>query len=139
MSAPTPRKVLFVCIGNCCRSQMAEGFASARGAGMLVAASAGLRPAGIVVEQTVRAMAEKNIDISSYSSKALRLDEANKYDLIVNMSGFRLPDGVRVPVVTWGVPDPIGESDEVYAQVRDRIEALVMELVKDLRTPGESA
>jgi len=50
-----------------------------------------------------------------------------------------LPDGVRAPVVTWGVPDPIGESDEVYAQVRDRIEALVMELVKDLRTPGESA
>jgi len=118
---------------------MAEGFASARGAGMLVAASAGLRPAGIVVEQTVRAMAEKNIDISSYSSKALRLDEANKYDLIVNMSGFRLPDGVRVPVVKWAVPDPIGESDEVYAQVRDRIEALVMELVKDLRTPGDSA
>ena len=133
MSAPTPKKVLFVCIGNCCRSQMAEGFAKTRGAGILVAESAGLRPAGVVVEQTVRAMAEKNIDISSYSSKALRLDEANKYDLIVNMSGFRLPDGIRVPVVTWGVPDPIGESDEVYAQVRDRIEALVIELVKDLR------
>ena len=55
------------------------------------------------------------------------------------MSGYELPDGIRVPVVTWGVPDPIGESDEVYAEVRDRIEALVIQLVKDWRQATDSA
>jgi arsenate reductase len=118
---------------------MAEGFANRHGAGVLVAESAGLSPAGIIVEQTVRAMAEKGIDISSYSSKALRLDQANEYDLIVNMSGFRLPDGVRAPEVEWDVTDPIGESDEVYALVRDQIEVLVIELIGDLRRARDGA
>jgi arsenate reductase len=118
---------------------MAEGFANRHGAGILVAESAGLSPAGIIVEQTVHAMAEKSIDISSYFSKALRLDQANEHDLIVNMSGFRLPDGIRAPAVEWDVPDPIGESDEVYAQVRDQIEGLVIELVGDLRRARDGA
>lgn len=112
---------------------MAEGFANRHGAGVLVAESAGLRPAGVVVEETVQAMAEKNIDISSHSSKSLQPAKANEYDLIVNMSGFRFPDGILAPVIEWDVPDPIGESIEVYARVRDQIEELVIRLVGDLQ------
>ena len=118
---------------------MAEGFGNRHGAGVLVAESAGLKPAGVVVKETVQAMAEKNIDISSHSSKALRPDKADEYDLIVNMSGFCLPDGIRAPVIEWDVPDPIGESGEVYARVRDQIEELVIHLVGDLRRARDGA
>ncbi len=133
MKRQKPKRVLFVCIGNCCRSQMAEGFAAHYGSDVLDAASAGLAPAGVVVDPTVRSMSEKNIDISSHYSKAFRLDEANDSDLIVNLSGYDLPRGIKVPVVEWDVPDPIGEPDEIYAAVRDQIEKLVEQLIVDLR------
>jgi len=127
------KRVLFVCVGNCCRSQMAEGFATYHGGDTLTAESSGLAPAGVVVDQTVRSMSGKNIDISNHYSKAFRVDEANEFDLVVNMSGYDLPAGVRAPVVKWDVPDPIGESDEFYAKVRDQIERLVIKLVTVLR------
>jgi arsenate reductase len=110
---------------------MAEGFAAHYGGDVLVAESAGLVPAGVVVDETVRSMAEKNIDISLQYSKALRVDQNGEYDLIVNMSGFGLPEAVRAPLVTWVVPDPIGQSDKVYAHVRDQIEELVLQLISD--------
>jgi protein-tyrosine-phosphatase len=112
---------------------MAEGFASRYGSDVLSAESAGLAPAGVVVKETVRSMAEKNIDISNHYSKALRADEANDFDLIVNMSGYDLPDDIRVPVLDWQVADPIGQSDAVYGQVRDQIETLVMNLILEFR------
>lgn len=133
MNRAKRKRVLFVCIGNCCRSQMAEGFAHEYGADIVAAESAGLAPAGIVVAETVRAMAQKSVDISDQYSKAFRLDEANECDLVVNMSGVGLPDGIRPPVLEWNVPDPIGESEEVYAEVRDQVEALVTDLIWKFR------
>jgi len=127
------KRVLFVCIGNCCRSQMAEGFAREYGGDIVAAESAGLAPAGMVVEETIRAMAQKSVDISGHYSKAFRLNEANECDIVVNMSGLRLPEGVSAPVFEWDVHDPIGQSDEVYAKVRDQIEALVAGLIWKLR------
>jgi len=131
------KRVLFVCIGNCCRSQMAEGFAHEYGADIVAAESAGLAPAGVVVDETVRTMAEKSVDISGQYSKAFRLDEANECDLVVNMSGIGLPDGVQTTVIEWNVRDPIGQSDEVYTQVRDQVEALVTDLIWKLRGTRE--
>jgi arsenate reductase len=112
---------------------MAEGFANRYGSDVLSAESAGLAPAGVVVKDTVLSMAEKNIDISNHYSKAFRLDEANDFDLIVNMSGYDLPDGIGVPVRDWKVEDPIGQSDAVYGKVRDHIETLVMNLILEFR------
>ena len=111
---------------------MAEGFATHYGGDVLVAESAGLVPAGVVVDETIRSMAEKNIDISGQYSKALR-DQTGAYDLIVNISGFSLPESVHAPAVVWVVPDPIGQSSQVYTQVRDQIEALVLQLISDFR------
>ncbi len=130
------KRVLFVCIGNCCRSQMAEGFAHEYGADIVRAESAGLAPAGIVVDETIRAMAGKSVDISGQYSKAFRIDEANECDLVVNMSGVGLPNGVQAPVIEWAVPDPIGQSEEVYTQVRDQVEALVTDLIWKIRGSG---
>lgn len=112
---------------------MAEGFAHEYGADIVAAESAGLAPAGVVVYETVRTMAEKSVDISGQYSKAFRLDEANECDLVVNMSGIALPYSVRPPVLEWNVRDPIGESEEVYAQVRDQVETLVTDLIWKLR------
>jgi arsenate reductase len=127
------KRVLFVCIGNCCRSQMAEGFAREYGGDIVAAESAGLAPAGMVVADTIRAMAQKSVDISSQYSKAFRLDEANECDIVVNISGLPLPKGVLVPVLAWDVGDPIGQTEEVYAKVRDQIEDLVTGLIWKLR------
>lgn len=112
---------------------MAEGLAAQYGSDVLVAESAGLVPAGVVVDETVRTMAERNIDITGQYSKGLRVDQTGSYDLIVNMSGLNLPEGVRAPTVAWAVPDPIGQSHEIYKQVCDQIEALVLQLITDSR------
>ena len=112
---------------------MAEGFANHYGKEVLSAEIAGLAPAGIVVDQTVRSMAEWNIDVSNHYSKGFDADRANRFDLIVNLSGYDLPNGIHVPVVEWDVQDPIGQSDAVYARVRDEIGKLVMKLIRDLR------
>lgn len=112
---------------------MAEGFANRYGSDVLSAESAGLAPAGVVVKDTIHSMAQKNIDISSQYSKGFRLDDANNFDLIVNMSGYDLPQGISVPVRRWEVVDPIGQSDAIYSQVRDHIETLVMNIVLEFR------
>ena len=112
---------------------MAEGFANRYGSDVLSAESAGLAPAGVVVKDTLRTMAEKNIDISSHYSKGFRADDANEFDVVVNMSGCDLPNGIRVPARVWAVEDPIGQSDAVYGRVRDQIETLVMNLILELR------
>ena len=72
MTPAAKKRVLFVCIGNACRSQMAEGFARTYGDDVLIAASAGVAPAVKIPSDTIRAMEEKNIDIRDQFPKALR-------------------------------------------------------------------
>ena len=129
------QRVLFVCIGNSCRSQMAEGFARKYGEDVMVAASAGVAPAMGVAGDTIRAMEEKNIDVRAHFPKSVRHMNRLSFDLIVNMSGSEFQAGVAAPVVRWDVEDPIGRSFDVYREVRDRIELLVMQLILELRRP----
>ncbi len=127
-----PCRVLFVCIGNACRSQMAEAFARVYGQGVLEPASAGLAPAGFIAPDTLQVMAEKNIDLDGCQSKGL--DQAGvHFDLIVNMSGYRLPSGGPTPMRDWDVPDPVALSLDRHRQVRDQIEALVNSLILEFR------
>ena len=124
---------MFVCIGNSCRSQMAEGFAHAYGLDVMAAESAGLSPATTVARGTVRTMAEKNIDISAQYPKPFEPALAAEFDVIVNMSGFSLPEELMGRVRDWDVLDPIGRSAEIYRRVCDEIEVLVMDLINELR------
>src|SRR5579864_1748507 len=87
-SQQTKRRVLFVCIGNACRSQMAEAFARAYGSDVLIPASAGLAPTAALPRDTLRAMTEKNLDISTHFPKSLWQLGGAEFDLIINMSGF---------------------------------------------------
>ncbi len=125
-------RVLFVCIGNACRSQMAEAFARARGADIVIAESAGLFPAGRISPITALLMLEKNISLEGCVSKGLDKTGTEFY-LIVNMSGERLPGFIATPIREWKVEDPVCVPIDIHRQVRDRIETLVGELLAELR------
>jgi len=128
----TKYKVLFLCIGNSCRSQMAEGFARAYGADVMEAQSAGLGPAMSVSPLTIATMKEKDIDVSAAVPKGVDGVDRNGLSMIVNITGQKLP--VRgVQMVDWDVRDPIGRDEKVFREVRDEIERRVMELILRFR------
>jgi len=127
------KRVLFVCVGNACRSQMAEAFARKYGSDVLEASSAGLSPGIDIPPETHDVMLEKGISLrGQFSKPVLSLDE-NRFDLVVNMSGYPL-SGVSPPRLReWAVRDPYGGKDAVHREVRDEIERLVMGLILELR------
>jgi arsenate reductase (thioredoxin) len=126
------KRVLFVCIGNSCRSQMAEGFAKKYGADCIAVQSAGLSPASIVQEETHATMLARGVVLQGQFPKGIELLAREPFDLIVNMSGHPLPR-MNGPQETWTVKDPIGLSDEVYEAVAEQIEQRVMKLVLEMR------
>jgi arsenate reductase len=128
-----PIRVLFLCIGNSCRSQMAAGFARTYGSDVMNVQSAGLAPAMTVSSLTHQVMFERNIDIGHEFPKSLEMALLSDADLIINMSGHPLPGKTEARVETWAVRDPIGESEEVYREVRDQIEQRVMRLILKMR------
>ena len=131
-TAPPKKRVLFVCIGNSCRSQMAEAFARAYGADIVIPQSAGLAPATLIAPLTIQVLNEKNVTAEGQFPKSLGLVAQESFDVVVNMSGQPLVlPGARV--LDWPVPDPIGQKPEVYRSVASQIEALIMRLVLDLR------
>jgi arsenate reductase len=125
--------VLFLCIGNSCRSQMAEGFARAYGSDVMRPFSAGLAPADIVQPETIKVMREKNINIEEQYPKDVAELETQDFDIIVNISGMRLPLRSGAELIEWTVEDPMTKSDETYLAVRDQLESLVMGLILQLR------
>jgi arsenate reductase len=126
------KRVLFLCIGNSCRSQMAEGFARAYGADIIQVQSAGLMPAVDIAPMTKQVLAEWNINIDDQFPKGLEVAGREPFDILVNMSG----QPVNLPaarILTWPVRDPIGQPISVYRSVVQQIEALVMGLILSLR------
>ena len=127
------KRVLFLCIGNSCRSQMAEGFARRYGSDVMECASAGLAPANIVQPLTRKVMEVKNIQIDDQYPKSLEQITLPHFDLIINMSGRPFPTRLTIPVREWKIEDPIGQSEDVYNTVRDQIENSVMQLILEFR------
>jgi len=127
------KRVLFVCVGNACRSQMAEGFARKYGSDVLIAASAGLAPASGVASDTVRAMDEKSINLRDHFPKHLRHLERVKFDLVINISGYPLPESIECEVRGWDIDDPVCMDYAEHCEIRDQIERKVMELILEFR------
>ncbi len=120
----------FVCIGNSCRSQVAEGFANHYGDRSLEVCSAGTYPAAIVSQDAVLVMKEKGIDISRQYPKGL-LDIPQELDILITMGcevecPF-LPAHYRED---WGIEDPVALSLEKFRNIRDIIEAKVQSIVE---------
>jgi arsenate reductase (thioredoxin) len=131
---PTRRKrVLFVCIGNACRSQMAEGFARFYGGDAVEAESAGIAPLGTVPRLTCEAMREKSVDVTTHRTKGIDEVRLQSYDVIVNMSGFPLPPLPEVKVLEWTVADPFGGKLDRFRRTRDDLDGRVRELVAGLK------
>ncbi len=133
-SEPPRKRILFVCVENSNRSQMAEAFARIHGAGKVEAYSAGSRPSGRVNPRAVEFMREVGYDLSTHRSKALSEVPAGEFDVVVGM-GCGDEGCAAVPArrhEEWGAPDPKELPPEGYRQVRDLIEARVKELLARL-------
>jgi arsenate reductase len=128
------QRVLFLCIGNSCRSQMAEGFARAYGHDVIDVVSAGLSPAMLVDLKTKAVMEERGISLGDQFPKPLEQALKPLPDLLINMSGSSVPHfASEIPSELWRVRDPVGEAQGVHREVRDQVEGLVMKLILRLR------
>jgi arsenate reductase (thioredoxin) len=129
-----PVKVLFVCMGNCVRSQMAEAIARHEASDIIAAESAGVSPLGFIDNTTQRVLRERGISFEGQFSKGLHTHTLKKPDLIVNMSGIpgaSLFAGRRFE--DWKVQDPFGEAIEIHRCTCDDIEARIKDLAARLR------
>ena len=125
-------RILFVCVENSCRSQIAEGFARQLGRGVLEPASAGSRPSGKVNPKAVAAMRERGIDISSQQSKGLDQFAGDRWDYVVTMGcGDACPFVPSKARLDWQIPDPKEMDQEQFSRVCDMIEAKVRALVDE--------
>jgi len=126
-------RILFVCVGNACRSQMAEGFAKHLGGDVVEAQSAGMMPLGSVPSQTRQVMLEKGAPIDDQYPKGVEVFRKTEFDLVINMSGIMLPKGLKEKERQWTVADPYGRSEGAYRQVRDDLEGRIRELLQQVR------
>lgn len=129
------KRVLFVCVENAGRSQMAEAFANLLGKGKLDASSAGVMVAERINPTVVEVMREKGIDISAKKPKTMTPKMAEEADIIITMGcGVEgiCPAPLLKNVKDWGLEDPKGKPIEEVRRIRDEVEKKVMELVASL-------
>ena len=128
----TRRRVLFVCVENANRSQMAEAFARIHGGDGVEALSAGSKPSGVINPKAVRFMAERGYDLAAHGSKSLD-QVSGEFDAVVTMGcGDDCPWVPAKRREDWALPDPKHMDDDGYRAVRDGIEARVRALLAQL-------
>ncbi|MFR1709732.1 MAG: arsenate reductase ArsC [Clostridium sp.] len=126
-------KVAFICTGNSCRSQMAEGFAKKYGSDLLEIYSAGTIPVEKVNPTAVKVMEEVGVDLSEHFPKTLK-DIPEKIDIAITMGCIK-----GCPVVDtmleedWGLDDPVGKPIDEFREVRNIIEEKVKNLVNRIK------
>jgi len=129
---PLPR-VLFVCVENSNRSQMAEAFARLHGAGGVEAFSAGSRPSGRINPKAIEAMRERGYDLGSHASKSLEEIPQGEYAAAITMGcGDACPMVQAALREDWQLPDPREMDPADFRKVRDEIEARVLALLTRL-------
>lgn len=126
-------KLLFVCIENSNRSQMAQAFATIIGKENVQAFSAGSKPSGIVNPKAIAAMAELGYDLSKHDSKSLKEVEAfAPFDVVVTMGcGDACPWMPARQFIDWQIPDPRNMEKEDFNKVRDFIKEKVADLINE--------
>ncbi len=128
------KRVVFICVENSNRSQMAEAFARIHCAGQVEVYSAGSRPSGRVNPRAIQFMKEVGYDLAAHESKGLAALPAGEFDAVVGMGcgdeGCPLVPARRRE--EWGIPDPKEMPAEQYREVRDLIERKVRELLASL-------
>jgi len=136
--AASKLRVLFVCIGNSCRSPMAESIALRDAAEDFASTSAGLSPLGVVQKLTLETLTKNGYPTEALYSKPIRNDEWGAADLVINMSGYHkertFPRCVWHKVQDWDVDDPYGSDPECYQKVFEDIRTRIEVLTARLRT-----
>jgi protein-tyrosine-phosphatase len=129
----TTKRILFVCVENSNRSQMAEAFARIHGAGRVEAHSAGSRPSGRVNPKAVEAMREVGYDLTTHTSKGLDGFNGTAVEVAVTMGcGDECPLVLAGRRVDWQIPDPRDMTPDEFRGVRNLIESKVKELIATL-------
>jgi protein-tyrosine-phosphatase len=132
------KTVLFVCVENSNRSQMAEAFARMHGGDGVQAASAGSRPSGRINPKAVAAMQELGYDLTAHASKGLDAFNGTTVDVAVTMGcGDECPLVIAGRREDWQIPDPREMSPEEFRGVRDLIETKVRQLLAALDDPAK--
>jgi len=126
--------VLFVCVHNAGRSQMAAAFLSHLSEGAIEVRSAGTQPANEVNPVVVEAMKEKGIDLFGQSPKVLTTEAVQDSDVVITMGcGDTCPYFPGKRYLDWKLADPAGGSLEAVRPIRDEIEILVRALIKEIK------
>ena len=131
-----PKRVLFVCVENANRSQMAEAFARLLGGAAVEAYSAGSRPSGVVNPKAVAAMAELGYDLSAHGSKALADLPDVPFDFVATMGcGDSCPLVRAARRADWQIPDPKHLAPDEFRAVRDLIRDRVRAALAEIGVP----
>ena len=128
-----PKRVLFVCVHNTGRSQMAEAFARRLSGGALSVNSAGTVPGGALNPVVVEAMLERGIDISAGQPKVINQAMVDEADRVITM-GCAIDEAcpvVFIPSEDWGLDDPEGQPLEAVRRIRDEVESCVRALLAE--------
>ncbi len=130
------KRVLFVCVENAGRSQMAEAFANRYGKGKIVASSAGVKLAERVNPLVIEAMKEKGIDISTNKPRLLTVEMAKEADQVITM-GCSVQQFCPAPlvknVIDWNLEDPKDKPIQKVREIRDEIERSVLTLLAEIK------
>lgn len=128
------KRVLFVCVENANRSQMAEAFAQIHGDDAVEAYSAGSRPSGTVSPKAIEAMRELGYELTEHQSKSLDEIPRVEFEVVVTMGcGDACPHISAKRHEDWAIPDPKDLPPEEFRKVRDLIEQKVIALLDELR------
>ena len=130
------KRVIFVCVHNSGRSQMAEAFAQKLGKSKIIAESAGTQPGASLNPQVVEAMREIGYDMSGHYPKMLTWEMAESADKVITMGcgvdAESCPAAI-VPMEDWGLDDPKGQPLEKVREIRDQVKARVERLLLELK------
>ncbi|MFC9284725.1 arsenate reductase ArsC [Streptomyces collinus] len=140
MNPPAERpSVLFVCVHNAGRSQMAAAFVTHLAGDRVQVRSAGSAPASTVNPAVVEAMAEAGVDISAEVPKVLTVEAVQASDVVITMGcGDTCPVFPGKRYLDWALPDPAGQGVAAVRPIRDEIARRVRALLTEL-TPGSEA
>ena len=126
-------QILFVCVENSCRSQIAEALAKIHGKGLIDAYSAGSRPSGFVNPKAIKSLREMGYDLGQHRSKSLKEIPDIEFDYAITMGcGDACPHVRAKNREDWQIPDPKEFPSEKFREIRDLISKKVSNLISSL-------
>jgi protein-tyrosine-phosphatase len=128
------KRILFICIENSCRSQIAEGYARKFGKDIFDVWSAGSKPSGKINPTAIEVMKEEGIDLAEQRSKSLHDLPKGSWDYLITLGcGDACPSVPAQERIDWAIPDPKNLPIEDFRTIRDLVRGQVLELLKKQR------